>query len=203
MISKIISVVTLASLCCFSTAKADKGTFSYSYVEAGIADFVDDADGVTFLVGGSYNFAKNFNFLADFSTTNIDGFDVNGFDIGTDSNSLSIGLGFHIPINQRADFTASLKYLRLSTALSTGFGFVSQELDDANGYEAEVGVRFKATDKLELNAGLEYFDVEDESDTFVNLGVRFYFNDRFSAAVSYRSGDDNTDGVAGTVRYEF
>ena len=187
MISKTISAITLAGLCCFSTVKADTDTFSYTYVEAGIADFVDDADGVTFLVGGSYNFAKNFNFLANFSRTNIDDFNVNGFDIDADSNNFSVGVGFHTPINNKTDFTASLSYLRLSTALSTGFGFVSQELDDANGFGAGIGVRFKATDQIELNAGVDYIDVEDESDTLVNLGVRYHFNNRFSAAVNYLS----------------
>lgn len=190
---KLMSTLTLASACCFSNVSAD--TFSYSYIEGGVADYIDEVDGPTFLIEGSYGFSSNFNFLADYSTTTIE----SQGSIDLDYDTFGIGIGYHRSMNEKSDFIASLKYVNVGISITEGFA--SAELADADGFSVGAGVRYKMTDKFEANLGLEHIKIEDASDTLALIGGRYYFNDKFSAALSYKSGDE--DGIAGTVRYDF
>ena len=192
---KIISTLTFASVCCLSTVNAD--TFSYSYIEGGIGDYIDDAEDPTFLIGGSYNLSSNFNLLGDYSTTTL----ASEGSVDLDYDTIALGVGFHTPMNEKTDFIASLKYVSID--LSVTSGFASAEVADADGYSIGAGVRHELSDKVEANLGLDYTEIDDASETTITVGGRYFFNEKLSAALSYQSGEDDNDGIAGTIRYNF
>jgi len=191
---KIISTsLVLSCVFCYSSVSAE--TFNYSYIEGGVADYIDEADGVTFLVGGSYNVASNFNLLMEYSTTTI----ASEGSIDLDYDTLGLGVGYHTSINDKADFTANIKYVSIDLSLNEGFA--TAELADADGLSVGIGVRYKLSDKIEANINADYIEIDDASDSILTVGGRYFFSDSLSAALSYRTGDD--DGVAGTLRYSF
>jgi opacity protein-like surface antigen len=147
---------------------ASASDFSYNLLEGSyIAG--DDYDG--FGVTGSLELGPQFYGFA--------GIDAIEFDGGTDGSLLGLGGGYIIPVNQALDVvgTGALKRFKF---------------DGGNGefgFGLGVGLRGRVMDQLELQAGLEYVDVDTYSDTTFRVGGRWSFTPAFAAGLDYQDND--------------
>lgn len=168
---------------------------SYNYIQAGYGwynfddDFAGDIDGDGFNINGSVEVGENWYIFAGYSTAD--------FDYGIDLNEASVGVGFHAPINARADFFATVSYVSAEVSLS-GFGSA-----DEDGYGVSVGLRGMATDKVELTGAIAYADLGDGADGTSIGGTALYnFTDKFAAGIDVGFDEDVTAyGIVGRLYF--
>ncbi|HEX7028867.1 MAG TPA: outer membrane beta-barrel protein [Gammaproteobacteria bacterium] len=137
-------------------------------------------------IGVFGNFAVNDSLfvLAGYSALESDDEVNTGFGSGTiDRTALNLGLGFHAPIADKADFVTSVAYSDQEAEFA---GMTS----DGNGYVLSAGVRALPTGKVELNAFVNYADIEDESDTAVAASARYAASPAVSFGLTFSSADD-------------
>ena len=176
---KIVALGALVALAAGTQAIAANG-FSYNLAEGSLISG-DNFDG--FGVAGSFAFTPDY-----FGLGSIDA--IEG-DNGADGSLLSLGGGYHRAINSALDIvaTASLKRVKFDGAGSDmGFGL-------------GVGVRGRLFEKLDLNAGLEYVDI-DNSDTTLQVGGRWYFTNAFAAGLDLQDNDFGST-LRFAARYDF
>lgn len=165
--------------------------FDYTFAEVAYMDTELDTSGVDvdgdgLGIGGS--FAVNDRYFVFGSYSSLD------FDFSVELNQLIIGGGFHTPLSPTMDFVGKLAFV--DAEVDTNFGDVS---DDGLGISA--GVRARAGDAVEWEAGLDYTDVAD-SDLSARLDGRYYFTDVFAAGAGVTLDNDVTTFRLG-VRIEF
>jgi hypothetical protein len=165
--------------------------FDYTFVEGGIVNTeVEvgpiDVDGDGFGVNGSFRITDNVHFLAGYSDQD--------YDFGIDGNTLSAGVGLNMGINEDLDFVANLSYI--DAEIDTPFGSAGED-----GYGVGAGIRARAGEKVEIDAGLNYVDL-DESDTVLSVGGRYYFNDSFALTGGLSDADAGLSWSIG-LRAEF
>jgi hypothetical protein len=156
--------------------------FSYNLAEG---SYISGDDFSGFGVSGSMEFTPEF-----FGLASIDSLDADNS--SADASVLSLGAGYNRAINEALDIvaTASLKRFKLDGAGSeTGFGL-------------GIGLRGKIVDQLELHGGLEYTDVNDNSDTTLRIGGRWYFTPNFAAGLDL-TDDDFGSTLRLVGRYDF
>lgn len=181
MIRKILGIMLFVL-----TAPALAGDLSYNYIEVGYQNVeIDDVgfgssiDGDGFLVRGSFEVGDNWFVGAGYSQAN--------FDFNIDYDEMSLGLGYHAPISERADVFASLSFVRAEASIE---GFEPQKED---GYGLSVGVRGMATENVELAASVGYVDLGDGADgTAFALGALYNFTDNFAVGVEVDLDEDAT-----------
>lgn len=176
---KFVAIVTLAALGLGAQAASAQG-FSYNLLEGSLISG-DDYDG--FGVSGSYAFTPDIFGLASIDAIELDN--------GVDVSLLSVGAGYRIAINEALDVfaTGSLKRIK-----PDGF-------DDDMGFGLGVGLRGRLIERLELQGGLEYVDVND-SDTVLSVGGRWYFTNNFAAGLDF-SDNDAGSALRFVARYDF
>lgn len=181
----------LVLLLAFSTASYADG-FDYNYLDLsyGILDFDDiDVDGDGFGLGGSFAINPDFHVFA--------GYQAAGLDFGVDVSSFAAGIGYNTELSPTVDAIARLSY-QYTDIDAPGFSSV-----DDSGFGFGVGLRFAASDVLELNAGLDYVDFGDGGDdTGFSLGAFYSFTDVFDGGLSGSWSDDTSSFVL-TGRYYF
>ncbi|MEX2126409.1 MAG: outer membrane beta-barrel protein [Woeseia sp.] len=155
--------------------------FDYNFVQASYGQFeLDDVDvdGDGFGIGGSVAVSEHFHLFGGYSTGD--------FDFGVDMSELSAGLGYNAPLSDTVDLIASVAYVSVEVDVP-GFGSA-----DENGYGLGLGLRAMATPAVELNGGLSYVDLGDESDgdTSFGAGFLYHFSESFAAGASGNWGDD-------------
>ena len=160
---------------------------SYNFVQAGYQEIDIDADALSgididgngYSVGGSVEL--NDNVFVGVSYGKAD------FDFGVDFDELSLGVGYHVPLTDNADFYGMLSYVRAEVSAS-GFGSV-----DDDGYAATIGVRGMIGERFELNGSLGYVDYGDGGDgTAFGAGVLYNFTDAIAAGFSVDIDEDVT-----------
>lgn len=85
-----------------------------------------------------------------------------------DASGISVGAGYHSPINNKTDLYAEIGFLKSEAELAG-------RSEDANGFGVGAGVRSKLTDKIEGLVFLNYTDIEDETDTSIDIQLAFEF----------------------------
>ena len=168
---------------------------NFNYVSAGYLNGDidgDDADGWT--LDGSTLLGENFFLSGQYQTVgnSDDGLDV-------DLNWLSAGVGYRAAISASTDFYGLLTYENVEAEASYRGNSASE---DENGYGLSIGVRSMLSDSIELDGRLGYIDIEDESETSITLGARYYMNKNFSIGANYTTIDE-LDLVSLTARYSF
>jgi len=169
-----------------ATGAAAADDISYSYVDAGWAqtdldDVNEDGDG--FLLRGSVGFAEHW--FASVGYRQIS-FDIGGNDI--DIDFVDVGLGGHLPLSNIVDGVARLSYVDASADGPFGTSF------DDNGYAVSVGVRARPGAQFELDAFLDYTDLDESGDdTAARLGARYYFTPAWAVGAEVSFSDDQTD----------
>ena len=141
-------------------------------------------------LAGSYDITPNLNVIGEYATGNIDN-PSGGSDL--DYQEAAIGLGYHTQIAPKTDFTANVKVVNQDTDLA----------GDDTGYSAGIGLRHMLVDKIEVDADIDYIDVNNDEDTRLKVGARYYINDTISAGVGYSTSDKDVDTVSGNLRWNF
>jgi len=172
-----------ALVCLAAPAMAED--LSYNYVQLGYGwltvdeDFIGDIDGDGFNISGSVEVGENWFIVASYASAD--------FDFGIDLDELGIGVGFHAPVSDRADFFTTVSYISAEASVS-GFGS-----SDEDGYGISVGLRGMASDRVELAGAISYADLGDGGDGTSIAGEALYdFTDTFSAGVNLGFGEDTT-----------
>lgn len=157
---------------------------------------IADVDFSGFGVYGSYALNDSFFVIGDYtSISSDDSFD---FGFGVDdieATQINVGFGFHTPISDATDFVATLSYADAEVEF---FDLT----EDGNGYIMSAGVRAKPTQEIELQAFLNYADIEDGSETGYLLGARYFTMPTLSLGLNYGSSDD-FDSFSFDVRFDF
>jgi len=174
----------LALLLAFSAAANAEG-FDYNYFELGygILEFDDiDVDGDGFGLAGSYAINPDIHVFAAYEDA--------GLDFGVDATQFAAGIGYNTELSPTVDAVARLSYQYAEIDVP-GFGSV-----DDNGFGLGVGLRFAASDVLELDAGIDYVDFGDGGDdTSFGVGGLYSFSDAFDLGLSGSWSDDTSSYV--------
>ncbi|MBT8065666.1 MAG: outer membrane beta-barrel protein [Gammaproteobacteria bacterium] len=164
------------------TASANAKDFDYDYFQLtyGNVEFDDiNVDGDGFGLSGSYALNEDFHVFA--------GYEAAGLDFGIDATTLGAGLGWHTTLSPVVDLVASISYQYVELD-APGFGSV-----DDNGLGLGLGLRYAATDLLELDAGISHVDLGDGgSDTGFGVGGLYSFTDAFELGLSASWSDEST-----------
>jgi hypothetical protein len=191
MKSAVTVVVLLASALPFAAA-ADEPR--YTYLEGGY-QFIDidvgggvDVDGDGFGIGGSVSVTDHIHLLASYSKVDLD--------FGIDASEYSVGVGGRLPVGPGVHLTGSVGWAWAK--LDTPFG----DFDD-DGIFLSGGVRWMATERVELNGELTYVDLDDAGDdTTLSIGLLFHLTPDLALGIGALFGDDVTGYQAG-LRYYF
>jgi opacity protein-like surface antigen len=171
---------TLVILALLFSASAGAQGFDYSYIQLGYGtfDFDDiDVDGDGFGLSGSYAINPDWHVFAGYEDASLD--------FGIDATSFGAGVGYNTELSPAVDMFARLSYQYVE--LDAGaFGSV-----DDNGIGFGVGMRFAASDQLEIDAGIDYVDLSDSGDeTAFSAGAVYNFTDAFSVGLGGSWSDD-------------
>lgn len=108
----------------------------------------------------------------------------------------NVGLGIRLPVAERLDLTvgggASFAQISPKGTASSAFGD-----EDDSGYFVEGGARALLTPALEVNGGMRYTKVFDESETTGLVGAVFNFTPSFGVSGGYEFGDDTNAYLVG------
>jgi hypothetical protein len=183
---KIFSLATLALISNSSFAAVDPtspsvmSNFSYDYIDARIG-----VSPSTYGVGMSSSVHPNAHIVASIDTQ---------FDSDYDA---SVGLGFHAPINNWADFTGEMKLRFLDYEAS---------VDSDTGMELNLGVRQWLGPQLEVGGKAGYLTIDDHDDWIGNIYARFHSTELFSVGVdaSFNGYDKlEDDQIMFTARFKY
>lgn len=190
MNNKIIYSISAAVLAVLATS-IQAEDFSYNYVEGAYESLdLDGPDGDIYRLSASYELTPQFNVIGEYAVGDLEN-PLGGSDL--DFEESAIGLGYHTRIAERTDFTSNLKV-------------VNQDIDfigDDTGYGVGVGLRHKPVDSLELDANIDYIDVNDNDDTRYKVGARYFFNPAISAGVGYSTSAEDVDVFSGNLRWDY
>jgi hypothetical protein len=164
--------------------------FNYTYVEGGyISADMDagpfDVDGDGLGIRGSLGLNDTLNLFADYASQD--------FDFGIDMTRYDIGAGGHWGINNDLDFVGELAWVKVDLDGSASGS------DDGLGLSG--GLRYRATDKVELQGMLHYVDLSD-SDTSFGINGRYYISKSFAIGGGLLFNDGDTSWNIG-VRANF
>ena len=184
-----ISAVVLAGVVSSGFASAQAADFNYNYIEGTYESYdLDGIDGQAGRLFGSYELNQNLNIIGEYATGNLDN-PTGGADL--DFEESAIGLEYHTSIAPKTDVTANLKYIK-------------QDIDsvgDEDGYGIGVGLRHWLTDKVEVDANIDYSDIDDNDDTKLKVGARYYLNDGLSVGAGYSISEEDEDVLSGNIRW--
>lgn len=182
-----ISVLVLSGIMTSTQAK----TFSYNYLQGAYESTdLDGPDADIFRISGSYNISPHLNVIGEYATGDIDN-PSGGGDL--DFDETAIGIGYHTPIARDTDLTANVKVVNRDTDLA----------GDDTGYGVGVGVRHMFTDRVEVDANVDFVDVQDIEDTTLKVGARYYFNPAISTGLTYSTSSEDVEAISGNIRWNF
>lgn len=171
--------LSLISLILAFSASANAEDFDYNFLTLGYGsiDLDGGPDGNVFTLGGSYALTDTYFAFANYGAGSLDA--------GIDTTSWDAGFGYHRALSDQVDFVAELAYVYFEVDYPQ-FGS-----DDDSGLGLAVGFRFAQSEKLELNAGINYVDFGDRGgDTGFALGALYDVNDKYSVGLSGAWADD-------------
>ncbi len=176
MITK--TLVCAAAIAGLAATSAIASDLDYTYAELRFVDTeIDPADGDGIRLGGSYELQNNWLLVGEFSSLD--------FDFNVDLTTLAVGAGYVHRYNEKADLVGYARLIRAE--IDTPFGDNSE-----NGFSVSGGIRGSITPQFEARALLNHVNIED-SDTFIEVGGDYYFNDQISAGATLEfAGDADT-----------
>ena len=172
--------LSLISLILAFSASANAEDFDYDFLSVGYGSVDFDeigVDGTGFTIGGSYAITDSYVAFFDYSAASLDA--------GVDTTTWGAGFGYHRSMSDKVDLVASLSYEYLEFDIPLAGSF------DDSGLGLSVGFRIAQSDKLELNAGINYVDYGDSGDdTGFELGALYKVNDAYSVGLSGEWSDN-------------
>lgn len=176
------------------SASAHADDFGYNSVTAsyGLIEFDDfDTDGNSLGINLSVEVGDSFFVFGSYGQAEIDG--SNGT---ADIDAYNLGVGFHMPLSDKMDLVASASYEYADTTVP-GLGS-----DDDNGYGLGLGVRFAATEKIEIDGSVNFVDLSDGgNDTSLGAAFLYNFTSNFSLGAAGSWNDDSTAYSVGARFY--
>lgn len=175
-----------------SSTRPQSPSFDYSYVELAYdeSDFEignAEIDGDGFTLSGSFEINDEWHAYASYGNADLDA--------GIDIDTWVLGAGYVFPLRQDIDLYGRVLYVN-SEVDAPGFGDA-----DEDGLGLQARIRVLVTDELEVEGGIQHFDVGD-SDTSLQVSARYHFSRSFSAGIGLTFGGD-TDGLGINARYSF
>ena len=172
--------LSLISLILAFSASANAEDFDYDFLSVGYGsvDFDDlGVDGTGFSIGGSYAITDAYYAFFDYNAASLDA--------GVDTTTWGAGFGYHRSMSDKVDLVASLSYEYFEFDIPLAGSF------DDSGLGLSVGFRIAQSDKLELNAGINYVDYGNGGDdTGFKLGALYKVNDDYSVGLSGEWSDN-------------
>ena len=110
-----------------------------------------------------------------------------------ESDTISIGVGYHSPINENTDFVGSAQYIDYEADI------YGTEVDD-DGYSLSGGIRSMVSDTVELSAGVMHVSDGDDSETGITLGAAVNVSASIALIVNYLNIDSD-DAIGLGVRF--
>lgn len=166
---------------------AEPGTanFNYTYAELDLVFLELDAPGADSEVGfqllGSARVWRDLFVRASY-------LDVGG---DADTSIVKFGAGWAFPIQERLDGYGLFQ-----------IGRVDVHSADDTGWLLEGGLRYAATEQIEINGLLELVDFED-TEVGLGLGGRYSFTPQLSAGLNFETISDFADIFYLGLRYQF
>jgi len=144
--------------------------FNYNYIDAGlrIGSVLSDVDVTGVGAEGSYLIAPNIRLKVG-----ADWLDADDFDTSAQNVAVQAGYFTTIAPNVDAVVDAGLLYLNVD------------DFDDDTGLKIDGIVRVRVSPELEINAGLTYVDIFDDSDIGVHLAGAFKVQPNLALLVRY------------------
>ena len=184
--------LSLISLILAFSASANAEDFDYNFLTLGYGsvDFDDfGVDGSGFTLGGSYAMTDSYYAFFDYSAASLDA--------GIDATLWGAGFGYHRALSDQVDLVAELSYEYVELDIPQAGSF------DDSGLGLAIGVRFAQSEKLELNASINYVDYSDGGDdTGFELGALYSINDAYSVGLS-GAWSDNVSMYTLSGRFHF
>lgn len=164
------------------SAAASAEDFDYNWLSFGYSSIDFDninADGDALGIDGSLAINDDFHAFASYAAADLD--------FGIDATTFDIGVGYNTKLSDVVDAYARLSYEYVDVDVP-GFGG-----NDDNGFGFGVGMRFAATDQVELQGAIQYVDLNDSGDdTALVLGGLYSFTPAFALGLFGEWGDDVT-----------
>ena len=174
-------------LVCSGLAQAEE---SLRWDSAAISYQSVDLDGETFSgfgLSASKLISDDFFVTGSYSNSSDDITIYESEKVDLDLDMLSIGFGYRYELTQSTDFFGIVSYedielesSYLGNSLSTG----------DNGYGLEAGVRSMVTADIELKGAIKYINIDDSSETALNVAAVYNFTEQFAASIGYSNSDD-------------
>lgn len=205
---KMLLAASLLALSPLSALAADD--LSYTYVEAGWTqfqvndDFLDDPKVDGGYIRGSFAIAPQVYLFGAWSQVSKSyGFD--GGSLKLELDQPEFGIGYHMGMSNRVDFTADIAWTRQNAELTlkeTGFATVRQK-DHFNAARGTFGVRGKPSARTEAWLKAGYMDGSDMDGTWVgNVGGQINITPMWGVVGEVQVIEDVTQYSAG-VRASF
>lgn len=184
-------MLAISALAALAPGAAGGQELDYTYVEASYLNLDLEAgpgtiDGDGLGLTGSLLLQERFFVFADYGRAN--------FERGIDTSGYDLGFGHRWPLQPRLDAYAELAWVH--SRIETDFASA-----DDDGYAADVGLRSRLGDKVELQGAITYVDVGG-SDTSLRLGGRYYLTDEIAIGAGYEVNNDG-GGWNVSLRAEF
>lgn len=193
MKKKITSITFVILLGFLGTAPA--ADFSYSKVSLGYLDqtvemtgFSNDLQADGYELTASFEVNKSFAVQFGFGKAS-GGVNINGISVNLDVDAKMLGFIFHAPVSIDTDVVLGAALIQ--GELKASASGLPSETEDMNGQQISVGVRSKIGKSIELSAGVDQSFIEDESDSYLNLGIDAYLSQDISLGISFSSGEDS------------
>ncbi len=201
MFKKLLAIsVTAATITSSSFALADQPSFNY--VDLGYID-QEDADG--FELQGSAEINDTWFWQAEYADAILEHY--------------SASIGARTALSENTSFYGLIGVVRAEISISGTLGEVLEEVlnelggegvvtaeiissdSSDTGYSLETGVRGFVSDSVELQGGIRYIDIFDDTDTTAFVGAVFEINEKFAITADATLDSDAAYGVG--VRYRF
>lgn len=191
--------IALISTLCLMSSGALAGSLNYNYAEVGVR-FSDYGRPDGFGLGGLFSAdlmpSPHLRFLGGASYDDLSDPDGSVW-------NLMAGLGVILPIqsNFHVVIDAAAVYNDIDIDVPTPFGDVNVE-DDDFGPRLSGLARFQVAPKVELQGGLNYLDLYDDSELGINLGAYLTLSSGLAGFVRYDEESD-VETVTLGARFDF
>ena len=202
MFKKIFAFTCSASLVSLLlTASAVARDLSYTNITLGYAssDIAEQGyDG--YQIGGSVALTSQLFVLA--STARLeseDKLDLDGSGAATrDADRIVIGVGMHTPLSETLDFVGTVSFIDAEQ-------LQGQVLVDAEGFQLSTGVRYLASERVELIVDLAHTVLDERTGGGATLGARYYFAQAISFGAGYQHqwNGAKDDNLSVDFRFDF